>query len=173
MRVRLVAALCLSCLLSAMSAYSTERGIMVKWYGQSCFLITTTSGTRILTDPVVFKGYRLPEGIAPDIVTVSHEHPDHNSVSAVSGTPELLRGCTEGNRHVIEIDRKLEDVRIFSAKRSEQSRGGLWQGRNIRLAEQLGEVAGGQCDAFGEFLPEHSRSTVPFVGGLSATVAAE
>jgi L-ascorbate metabolism protein UlaG (beta-lactamase superfamily) len=31
------------------------------------------------------------EGIEPDVLLVSHEHPDHNGVGAIEGTPHLVR----------------------------------------------------------------------------------
>ena len=55
----------------------------IKWLGQSCFLITSGNGTKILTDP--FKnmlGYKLPE-IEANIVSTSHNHSDHNNINAV------------------------------------------------------------------------------------------
>lgn len=55
----------------------------IKWFGQSCFLITAENGMKVLTDP--FKnmlGYRLPE-IEANIVSTSHNHSDHNNTNAV------------------------------------------------------------------------------------------
>ena len=57
--------------------YPVENEIEIKWFGQSCFLIITSEGTQILTDPVEFKGYHMPKNIKADIVTISHNHPDH------------------------------------------------------------------------------------------------
>lgn len=57
------------------------------WYGHSCFLLTAGDGTRILTDPFSPEiGYTLL-GAHADIVTISHDHFDHNNADAVSGTP--------------------------------------------------------------------------------------
>ena len=50
----------------------------IKWLGHSCFLITTSKGYKILTDPYDHTvGYKV-ENIDADIVTISHEHFDHN-----------------------------------------------------------------------------------------------
>jgi len=60
--------------------------LKIKWLGQSCFLITSENGTKILTDP--FKnmlGYKLPE-IEANIVSSSHNHSDHNNINAVKGS---------------------------------------------------------------------------------------
>lgn len=50
----------------------------IKWLGHSCFLITTIQGHKILTDPYDRTvGYKA-ENIEADIVSISHEHFDHN-----------------------------------------------------------------------------------------------
>ncbi|MBM3142170.1 MAG: MBL fold metallo-hydrolase [Chloroflexi bacterium] len=66
----------------------------LKWLGHSCFLITSETGLRIITDPYP-QGSGLnysPINEAADIVTVSHDHFDHNNISAVSGKPEVITG---------------------------------------------------------------------------------
>ncbi|TET25599.1 MAG: MBL fold metallo-hydrolase [Dehalococcoidia bacterium] len=66
----------------------------IKWLGHSCFVITSDSGLKIMTDPYLSGGSlsygKITE--AADIVTVSHDHSDHNNVAAVSGNPEVVRG---------------------------------------------------------------------------------
>lgn len=69
----------------------------IKWLGHAAFLITTEKGTRILTDPYK-TGNDLRYGDineAADIVTVSHEHFDHNNVAAVKGKPQVVKDSTE------------------------------------------------------------------------------
>jgi len=57
----------------------------IKWYGQSCFMLTAENGIKIVTDPYHnMLGYKLPE-IDANIVTTSHDHSDHNNVGAVKG----------------------------------------------------------------------------------------
>ncbi len=66
----------------------------VKWLGHSCFLITSKDGIRIITDPYTVGGgiNYSPIKETADIVVVSHEHGDHNNVSAVQGKPEVVKG---------------------------------------------------------------------------------
>lgn len=69
----------------------------VKWLGHSSFLITAENGTRIITDPYK-PNERLTYGEikeSADIVTVSHEHGDHNNVEAIAGKPVVVRKTTE------------------------------------------------------------------------------
>ncbi|MFC1929402.1 MBL fold metallo-hydrolase [Chloroflexota bacterium] len=69
----------------------------VKWLGQASFLITSASGTKIITDPYATND-KLQYGEineTADIVTISHDHFDHNNVAAVKGNPEVVRGTAE------------------------------------------------------------------------------
>lgn len=53
----------------------------IQWLGHSCFLITNADGHTLLTDPFDGSlGYPVPKKKA-DIVTVSHNHFDHNHVA--------------------------------------------------------------------------------------------
>jgi L-ascorbate metabolism protein UlaG (beta-lactamase superfamily) len=67
----------------------------IQWYGHAAFLITTGQGIKIITDP-----YKPGGGIAyqaisdeADIVTVSHEHSDHNYAEGLPGKPRVFRGA--------------------------------------------------------------------------------
>ncbi len=64
----------------------------IKWLGHATFLITSESGTRIITDPLApAKDLHYDElNEAADIVTISHNHFDHCNVDAVSGNPEVV-----------------------------------------------------------------------------------
>jgi L-ascorbate metabolism protein UlaG (beta-lactamase superfamily) len=65
----------------------------VKFLGHSCFLITSNLGMKILNDPYhTGEEFNLSEiGESADVVTVSHEHPDHNNAGAVQGNPKVLK----------------------------------------------------------------------------------
>jgi L-ascorbate metabolism protein UlaG (beta-lactamase superfamily) len=66
----------------------------ITWLGHSCFRLRAKEAT-ILTDPCdKSTGYTIGRPTA-DIVTVSHEHPAHNNVSAVPGTPRVVQGPGE------------------------------------------------------------------------------
>ena len=73
------------------------HNMKIKWLGHATFLITSDSGTRIITDPYEtgsdLKYGRIKE--SADIVTVSHDHFDHNNVAAVQGNPQVVKGTTE------------------------------------------------------------------------------
>jgi len=58
------------------------------WHGQSCFTLKGSKVT-IVTDPYGDIGLKLP-ALKADILTVSHDHIDHNNIDAVEGAPQLF-----------------------------------------------------------------------------------
>ncbi len=72
----------------------------LNWYGQSCFQISSSRGKdnhlSIIIDPFEESiGLKLPRKLQADIVLVTHNHPDHNNVKAVSGSPFAINGPGE------------------------------------------------------------------------------
>ncbi|MEN6461285.1 MAG: MBL fold metallo-hydrolase [Syntrophomonas sp.] len=62
----------------------------ITWLGHASFIIET-GGKKIITDPFdELVGYPAwgPEG---DIVTISHDHHDHNAVNLVKGNPRVIK----------------------------------------------------------------------------------
>jgi len=73
--------------------------MQIIWRGQSCFQIIVARNkgeqTSIVIDPFSETiGLRVPK-LEADIVLVTHDHPDHNNVKAVSGSPFLISGPGE------------------------------------------------------------------------------
>ena len=71
----------------------------VKWLGHASFLISSDAGIKIITDPYP-QGSGLsytPVKETVDIVTVSHDHFDHNCVSSLPGQPEVITGSGAKN----------------------------------------------------------------------------
>ncbi len=57
----------------------------LRWFGQSCFYLTSHAGTRVLIDPCArWFGYRMPP-VESDVVTTSHHHFDHNNLQMAAG----------------------------------------------------------------------------------------
>ncbi|AEE92559.1 Zn-dependent hydrolase [Tepidanaerobacter acetatoxydans Re1] len=67
----------------------------IRWFGHSCFLLESKDGTKIVTDPFDGSvGYKIPM-VEADIVTVSHDHYDHNYVEGIQGDPEVVKSTGE------------------------------------------------------------------------------
>lgn len=67
----------------------------ITWLGHSCFALES-GGLRLVIDPFnpQMVGYPAPR-VHADMVTVSHEHGDHNFVQVLTGNPSVLRGSGE------------------------------------------------------------------------------
>lgn len=68
----------------------------VKYLAHSSFLLETTGGVKIITDPYESGGFGGEVRYQPikercDIVLISHEHADHNYTKDISGTPTIVR----------------------------------------------------------------------------------
>ncbi len=68
----------------------------IAWYGHSCFRLTERGMATVVTDPYdhAVAGYEVLK-LKADIVTVSHDAPGHNFVSAVKGKSHILTGPGE------------------------------------------------------------------------------
>ena len=93
------------------------RQVTFTWYGQSCFLITTPEGAKILIDPVSIKEYQVPKTLVADVVTVSHNHFDHAAVDSLAGNPHIIFGKTrtadDDSQKFIPVDTTVKGVRIY------------------------------------------------------------
>jgi L-ascorbate metabolism protein UlaG (beta-lactamase superfamily) len=70
--------------------------MLIQYYGQSCFKLTSKPGGRATDDIVLFfdpfdknLGIRPPQGQA-NVVFVSHDHHDHNNTDALKGEPTII-----------------------------------------------------------------------------------
>ena len=96
----------------------------IKWLGHASFLITSESGVRIITDPYQSGGelkYQPVTEVA-DIVTVSHDHFDHNQVATVRGNPEVVSGA--GTKEV-------KGIRFRGVPCAHDEEGGKLRGANF------------------------------------------
>ena len=62
----------------------------IQWLGHSCFKLTESTGTSIVTDPYdSYVGFKMAP-VGSDIVTVSHKHKDHSAIKNVTGNPQVI-----------------------------------------------------------------------------------
>ena len=94
-----------------LSSASAAEIVTLRWFGHAFFLVTSAQGVRVALDPFTDIGYPMPE-VAADVVTVSHEHGDHNGADALAGSPAILRGLKVGGADWNSISYRMKDVRI-------------------------------------------------------------
>lgn len=76
----------------------------INWYGQAFFKIKGKSAT-VVTDPFnpEFVSLKAPKDIEGQVVTISHDHGDHNNPSLVSGNPLIIQGPGEFEKSGVTI----------------------------------------------------------------------
>lgn len=76
----------------------------ITWLGHACFKIKGKSAT-IIVDPFSpdSTGLKLPKDLEADIALSTHNHPDHNNLSAVSKNPIVITGPGEYEKSGVTI----------------------------------------------------------------------
>jgi L-ascorbate metabolism protein UlaG (beta-lactamase superfamily) len=141
------------------------------YYGQSCFLLETAGGTRILMDPYPKGiGYEVPQGFKADIVTISHEHYDHNNVAFVNGKPRVIRGLTADKKGWARVDEKLKDVSIRSVGVYHDEQRGAARGLNTVFIFEVGCVRIAHLGDLGHVLNDEQLAAIGAVDVLLVPV---
>lgn len=154
----------------------------VRYLGHSSFLVISSKGSSIITDPFgIHIPYKFPT-IASDVVLISHEHQDHNADWRVGGTPVIVKRTTSFPvEHEIPIKRTKERIVFqgiptfhdnYSGRRRGPNTIWVWHLEGVRyvflgdighvLKDKQVEAIGGDADVL--FLP---------VGGLVTVGATE
>jgi L-ascorbate metabolism protein UlaG (beta-lactamase superfamily) len=121
----------------------------LRWLGHSCFLLTSDEGINVLMDPYNEMVGKLP-AIEADIVTVSHQHGDHNNVKAVQGQPTVMdkAGTSYG-----------DGIEISGVETAHDEAGGSKRGKNIIFKITMDGIRFCHCGDLGHLLtPEQLRS---------------
>ena len=104
----------LAVLVSAFTVLLAQDRGSIEYFGQAAFRIVTADGVQIVIDPAEFKGYSMPEYLTADIVTMSHEHMDHNNMSSLAPGFVQIHGCTPDNQALIPVDTTIDGVHIYN-----------------------------------------------------------
>lgn len=139
--------------------------MLIQYYGQSCFKLTTKPGGRATDDIVIFFdpfdkecGIRPPQGQA-DVVFVSHDHHDHNNVSAIKGEPVVIN--TPGEFAVKGINIVGLDSFHDSADGADRGRSTIYilEVEELKICH-LGDLG---CDLTGKQLEEIDGVDILFI----------
>ncbi len=87
--------------------------VEIKWFGHSFFQITSSQGTKIVTDPFGNMGYPMPE-VWPHVVTVGKRSGNHSNVGLAKGDPMILRGLKDEANDWTQVNTTFRDVLIYN-----------------------------------------------------------
>lgn len=101
--------------------------MLIEWLGHSAFLLVSNNGKKIVTDPYTTGAYQgtfnyAPIRISPDIVTVSHQHADHNGVDDLPNHAEVMTRAE---------DRTIQGIRIKGVESAHDDESGALRGTNV------------------------------------------
>ncbi len=94
-------------------AYAANVDATIQYFGHNFFLITTSKGTRIVTDPLGPGWYPNPN-VVGDVVTVGKEMYNHNAVEIVLGNPVILRGLKNYGADWNKVSTSFKDTLIYN-----------------------------------------------------------
>jgi L-ascorbate metabolism protein UlaG (beta-lactamase superfamily) len=92
---------------------AASKFLEIRWFGHAFFQITSSAGTKIITDPFRYMGYPMPE-VWPDVVTVGKETRNHSNVALAGGDPIILRGLKSWGGDWNVINTRIRDVLIYN-----------------------------------------------------------
>ncbi|HVV51115.1 MAG TPA: MBL fold metallo-hydrolase, partial [Polyangia bacterium] len=141
------------------------------YYGQSCFLLETAAGTRVLMDPFgKAAGLPLPAGVRADLVTISHEHPDHNNPRFAAGSPRVIHGLTADKKGWERIDEKFRDLSIRSVGVYHDDKRGAARGLNTVFVFEVGGLRIAHLGDLGHTLDDDQLEAIGSVDVLLVPV---
>jgi L-ascorbate metabolism protein UlaG (beta-lactamase superfamily) len=161
-------------------AMATAPAVTIEWMGHSTFQITSSKGTRILTDP--HGAFDLPHPTLPQhIVTTSHQHGPHNSVHMAPGTPVILHGLTPAGADWQKISTTIRDVSVYAVPAYHDKSQGMQRGKNAIFVFRVDDICIAHLGDLGHILsPEQLKMMgkidillMPIAGGYFTVTPAE
>jgi L-ascorbate metabolism protein UlaG (beta-lactamase superfamily) len=162
------------------AAASSAPLLAIEWFGHSTFQITSSKGTRILTDP--HGAFDLPRPTLPQhIVTTSHRHPPHSSVHMAPGTPVIIHGLTPGGENWQKISTTIRDVSVYVVPAFHDKSQGMQRGKNAIFVFRVDDICIAHLGDLGHILgPDQLKMMgkidillVPIAGGYYTVTATE
>jgi L-ascorbate metabolism protein UlaG (beta-lactamase superfamily) len=112
-----------------------QTTINLTWFGQSTFLMSTGDGVKVLMDPVNpgMAKAEVPDII--DLVTISHEHGDHNYTALAKGNPTIIHGLS--GSEFAKVNATLKGIPFRTVASYHDNQGGSQRGKNAIFIFEL------------------------------------
>ncbi len=140
----------------------------LRWLGHAGFHIVSPKGLRTVTDPFGVSVPYPPVSLTCDVVTVSHEHDDHNDLTGLEGDPKVLRGLDPGTKRALRLDVIQEDVRFLTVPSFHDDDEGRKRGENAIF---ILDVAGTRVVHLGDLGHELGPETLKEMGRCDVLLA--
>lgn len=161
-------------------ATGASGSVLIEWFGHSTFQITSSKGTRILTDPHIANDLPWPT-LPQHIVTTSHQHAPHSNVWMAKGSPMVLEGLTPGGENWRPIHVGIRDVSVYTVPAFHDKSQGLQRGKNAIFVYRVDDVCIAHLGDLGhsltplqlKILGKIDILLVPLAGGVYTITASE
>lgn len=161
-------------------ASASGGSILIEWFGHSTFQITSSKGTRILTDPHTRDDLPWPT-LPQHIVTTSHQHGPHSNIWMAKGSPAILEGLTPGGENWRSIHMSIRDVSVYAVPAYHDKSRGLQRGKNAIFVFRVDDICIAHLGDLGHHLtPDQLKMLgkidillVPLAGGIYTITASE
>ena len=136
--------------------------MILQWLAHACFFIQNEKGRVLVTDPYTESiGYPVPKEIKADVVTISHEHTDHNNAAIVTGGPLVIR--TAGTQEAFGF-------RVTGIASDHDEQGGQMRGSNVIYVIETEGLRICHCGDLGRMLTEEEKAQIGHVDILMVPI---
>lgn len=111
------------------AATVSANAVTIEWFGHSTFQLTSSKGTRVLTDPHARNDLPWPS-LPQHIVTTSHQHGPHSNIWMAKGNPVVLEGLTSSGDNWRPINTSVRDISVYTVPAYHDKSQGLQRGKN-------------------------------------------
>jgi L-ascorbate metabolism protein UlaG (beta-lactamase superfamily) len=161
-------------------AATASASVAIQWFGHSAFQITSSRGTRILTDPHGRDDLPWP-ALDQHIVTTSHQHGAHNNIYMAKGNPVVLQGLTPSGENWQPVSTTIRDVSVYSVPAYHDKSQGLQRGKNAIFVFRVDDVCIAHLGDLGHVLTPSQLKLlgkidvllVPVAGGMFTVTPTE
>lgn len=110
------------------------------WLGHACFYLESPESVRVVTDPYGPDVHPAAPVVNADIVTISHNHYDHNYLKGVEGANRIWIGVSPGGDNWEKVDERYKDVRAYTVPTYHDEVGGAKRGKNAIFVLEMGDL---------------------------------
>jgi L-ascorbate metabolism protein UlaG (beta-lactamase superfamily) len=154
---------------AAVAAQPAPSSITITWLGHSTFVLNTSSGLKALLDPTNPGAYNPAPVDGLDVVTITHEHPDHNYIQMATGNPLIIRGLAQND--FAHVDQTIKGVRIRTVPAYHDSEQGARRGKNALFVFEMPGLRIVHLGDLGHKLDAQQVSAIGLVDILMTPVA--
>ncbi len=136
----------------------SQTTIDLTWFGQATFVMSTGDGVKVMMDPVNPSMIKVEIPDAIDLVTVSHEHGDHNYVALAKGNPVVIHGL-DGTDYA-KVDQVVKGIHVRTVGSFHDKQEGSQRGKNAIFIFELPDLKVVHLGDLGHVLNKNQISAI-------------